>query len=887
MKKHILLLLSLSTILCPSVSANDPVGIEITYKFLGNPNVSYHVPIYEITLVRYRSCSTTPLSDPTSGLKISCPSLTTKASTTPTLVSIEDVSNISGHTGSCTSSSTGTHGLLKITHKDTIDFSLSPYSSYATCSETRIEYTNCCRSSNVINGGVQYIYASLFLPNFPINSTVTSTRRPLYEVECDQPASYFHQISNPDTDSISYETIAPMTSATASSSYSTNFSPNKPLDVFTQNTIPGVTNVRPDADPPIGFWFDSTSADMIFTPTNCNQTSYYTIRMTEWRLKNGTMQKTGVTLREHQIKTILDPYNRPPTFQNLPNIPIQSCYKTSDTLWLEVQDRIFIPPPPTNIGPADTLEFQVESDYPIKLVIDSQSYKSNGTSIYGYIHWNSDSFATTPSSFDVYVRAIETNRDAYQNYVTKKITIQFIDSMTSVSANTVANSCGTIIQTIEPDTINGLPTTRKFEVRDSNQKLLYSKQFYANESIDTFSLATESNGPFYIKSYSYLSKKCAATHTQVIPMSYFDGAIIPTERKIFICPGDSGLSVDPKWSSILWNTGDTSSFIPVNESGIFTVSLANECSDQFQHIFYVDFREYTGDLQDTSICNSGVASYSYSPAAYMYGRWPDSSTGEFYSSDLAGDFVLTVTDYMCNSFAYTDSFSVSKVLDPVADILEEDLLLCDGADTFLRSNSYSQNESSIWSTGSDSASAYVNSTERVTLIASNVCGSSTDQVSVVALESPRVDLGNDTLYTSTSQLLKNATPTAGTQLLWSTGETADFIQILLPGTYWLRETNGCGSASDTIVISERAGIQTLESIGVTLHPNPARDVFSLTSSNDINGHLTILNNVGQTILTKPIVNSATEINISALSTGVYTVILELKNEVYSTKLLKD
>ncbi len=76
---------------------------------------------------------------------------------------------------------------------------------------------------------------------------------------------------------------------------------------------------------------------------------------------------------------------------------------------------------------------------------------------------------------------------------------------------------------------------------------------------------------------------------------------------------------------------------------------------------------------------------------------------------------------------------------------------------------------------------------------------------VVVLESPDVDLGNDTLLPSGSTLILDAGEHAAWQ--WSTGETSQTIEIQGQGTYTVIVTNeyGC-TATDEIIVSMDIGI---------------------------------------------------------------------------------
>jgi gliding motility-associated-like protein len=76
---------------------------------------------------------------------------------------------------------------------------------------------------------------------------------------------------------------------------------------------------------------------------------------------------------------------------------------------------------------------------------------------------------------------------------------------------------------------------------------------------------------------------------------------------------------------------------------------------------------------------------------------------------------------------------------------------------------------------------------------------------IVVLESPEVELGNDTLLPPGETLVLDAGEQAAWQ--WSTGETSQTIEVTGPGTYTIVVTNeyGC-TATDEIVVTMEVGI---------------------------------------------------------------------------------
>jgi len=66
-----------------------------------------------------------------------------------------------------------------------------------------------------------------------------------------------------------------------------------------------------------------------------------------------------------------------------------------------------------------------------------------------------------------------------------------------------------------------------------------------------------------------------------------------------------------------------------------------------------------------------------------------------------------------------------------------------------------------------------------------------------------VNLGSDKMTCSSVQLDAG---NSGSSYLWSTSETSQTITATSPGTYWVKVTNACGSAYDTIVLSNKPAV---------------------------------------------------------------------------------
>jgi hypothetical protein len=113
--------------------------------------------------------------------------------------------------------------------------------------------------------------------------------------------------------------------------------------------------------------------------------------------------------------------------------------------------------------------------------------------------------------------------------------------------------------------------------------------------------------------------------------------------------------------------------------------------------------------------------------------------------------------------------------------------------------------------------------------------------------------------------------------LWNNGGTADTIQNVLPGTYYVTITDSLGCTSvDSVVVNFSTGIAGINAAGaISIFPNPSNGAFqvnvNLAASSDITVFVT--NTLGETVATKTvsgIQNGRIDMNVD-LASGAYNL----------------
>lgn len=295
--KQIFIIVTCLNITC-SASANHIIGADITYKNTG-------INKYEITIKMYRDCSGVPISSPSSN--IICAATKSQITTfTPSEIAVRDITPTCGRAGKpCNPlNTTSDKGIEEHTYSYTYDFTAAIKTG---CCQVLIGTGGCCRSDNITTGASgQKIWVSAFLNlclSKPNNSPI------FYDVpkamfNCNQPV-YFNIEAHDSiyNDSLVYEMVDPMQDWTQKTTWIGDKSKNMPLSVYCIGPcIPAI----PQNKPPQGFYLDSSTGDVIFTPTNCNESSIISTKISEYRkYPNGEYVIAGYVSRDYEARVAM------------------------------------------------------------------------------------------------------------------------------------------------------------------------------------------------------------------------------------------------------------------------------------------------------------------------------------------------------------------------------------------------------------------------------------------------------------------------------------------------------------------------------------------------------------------------------------------------------
>ncbi|MFN0203203.1 MAG: HYR domain-containing protein [Bacteroidia bacterium] len=299
MKKHITIisrflpvsLFLLFMTLALSSQASHMMGVDLSYQCVSGNT-------YKIILRFYRDCS--GIGAPGS-VNINIRSATCGYNLNVNAPQVGPAVNVSAvcqqQLGNTTCNGGGLPGVQQFTY-------IANYTLPAACTDWKFSWSDCCRNGtiNTINGpGGAAMYVEAMLNNVaaPCNNSPTFTALPVPYMCVNQLMNYNHGAFEPDGDSLTYQMIAPQTSAAANVNFLAAYNANYPIATTPANN----------------FAFSTVTGQMTFTPALV-QRGVCAVRVYEYR--NGIM--VGYVSRDIQMVVINCGANANVTINSLQNL---------------------------------------------------------------------------------------------------------------------------------------------------------------------------------------------------------------------------------------------------------------------------------------------------------------------------------------------------------------------------------------------------------------------------------------------------------------------------------------------------------------------------------------------------------------------------------------
>ena len=253
-------------------------------------------------------------------------------------------------------------------------------------------------------------------------------------------------------------------------------------------------------------------------------------------------------------------------------------------------------------------------------------------------------------------------------------------------------------------------------------------------------------------------------------------------------------------ASYSWSTGDTTAQITANDNGFYMVTV-QQGSCTFSDTILIAYDEpLSVNLFDTTIiCDSIPESISAGDFNADFFWLPNGETTADILVTSPGSYSVTASNG-CGDFV--DSTVAINVHTPNVN-LGNDTHICIGDTLQLGNLSMGAYEpaSYTWSTGEVSQLIEITQANTYTLTLSNDCGTAIDNIIVETVDTPLINLGNDTTICLGDPFFLSTTTSVYNTYLWSTGESSTSITVYDAGQYSLSVTNACGTYSDSLLLA--------------------------------------------------------------------------------------
>ncbi len=386
---------------------------------------------------------------------------------------------------------------------------------------------------------------------------------------------------------------------------------------------------------------------------------------------------------------------------------------------------------------------------------------------------------------------------------------------------------------------------------------------------------------------------CVDLDTITIVVNPLPGPVITTSGAATLCANDSITLTSSVASSYSWSNGDLTQSTTVQTGGIYTITVidAQGCANSTDTTITVYPVPTVSLGADVQICSGTSATLS--PSGGLTYLWNSGYGISNLTASTQSVGPLNAYTYIVegtNSFGCTDMDTiVVNILPLPLIILDADIAVCP---TFPVSFTASGATSYVWNAGAGITNLTSPSQNFTPTVSAQYVVTGTAFNGCIDTDTINVSVGTDSAPITVSINFTTTTITAssGVNIEWyhdgiATGITTISIDYsVLPltaaGTYYVVYTNvanGCIFQSNTV--EPTLAIQENDAIsGVKIFPNPTSNSITVAfdATGETNTDVTLMDATGKIVFTTQITTATVQIDLSAFSTGIYT--LSLKNK---------
>lgn len=313
---------------------------------------------------------------------------------------------------------------------------------------------------------------------------------------------------------------------------------------------------------------------------------------------------------------------------------------------------------------------------------------------------------------------------------------------------------------------------------------------------------------------------------------------ITAQSPASFCPGGSTILQAPNATSWLWNNGAVTQTIPVNTTGVFSVTItdANGCTSPVSANFATTLHPAPGAPVitangNTTFCQGESVNLSV-PGAQSY-LWSNGQVSQTITVNSSGVFSVSTVDF--NGCPAPTSAPVAVTMNPrpPSPVISaaESLSFCDGETVILNAN---PTTGITWSTGATTASIEVGATGAYTATYTDANGclsfnSNSLVVNVIPLASTPVITadGPTDVCQGDSVVLSSSNATS---YLWSNGSTSNSIVVSSSGVYSVTTGSQCPTTDMTADITVQVRPIPVPTIGADVTKDCLPSVINFGAS---------------------------------------------------------
>lgn len=759
-----------------------------------------------------------------------------------------------------------------------------PGNGYVTCMMDR------CYSQNNSGPSVQNLHMNYFY----VNNT-----------------KYFNPIATDtiDNDFLEFEMVAPLNDFNSNETFNSPYSARYPLSPFCLQSGQLNCTELPLSTPPRGLYFDSLNGNLIFTSTNSLEVGSIVYKAKEYRYINGVKRLIGYYYIDNYFVGTQSGYTNPVITKNSLKLQHQFIAGKTGTIFLATQhndtnkvDSVILTCFNPIKGSSVSISKKWRPDLTFTWTPECEDIRKEPYIFYiNFINENVFSINPQQIAINIFVNSdlnlgndtVICKNSTYnlQSNITGKY--KWNNSMTDTFKSYTATNAGTYYLEVDR---NGCIVKDSIKLKEINQKpdvYLGNDTVICNQVPNAQITVAAPFDPFVrykwnrdsTQKYSFIYFRdtgwVSVTGTNVCGSSTDSVYVQRNSSPQVNLPSDTLICNSSSWQihatgkgsgALLWDNLLTDSLRTVDSSGLYSISINNNCGQDSDSI-YVEFLNAPSFYlpNDTIVCNGRYPRFDLSSINASI-IWSDARTDKVYHAFKAGLLWAQATN---NCGVYRDSVLIVNQSTPFIKPYK-DTFLCEPFVLILKP--FCNSCDYKWNNQINSQSISIQSPGTYTLWAGNYCGNVNDTFVVDSDSFPAFKLPADT--TLKPVYLKIQADYVRGKLKWNTGDSSNSIIVNAPGTYWLTQSNLCGELTDTIHVMEKTNIHTTELTKLLFYPNPVKDVLLIQSEKTIE-NLFLMNSSGQLIpLNIQCGTTSCEVDLHHLSAGIYIIRVQIQGQMY-------